>query len=153
LKYILKISSLLKLDFSLTSSEIIESTSANLHNKKTAFIWKYSRRPKKNENQTLLYYFYYKLDSETPPYDINFAGNLTKYIKRRYPIITIKKIFSKNQKVVNRQIKQLYHETQVFEKTEKFNIEILKACLNTIIITEALISFIVVRNLSYALVK
>jgi hypothetical protein len=153
LKYILKISSLLKPDFSLTPSEIIESTSANLHSKKTTPIWKHSRRPKENENQTLLYYFHCKLDSETPPYGTSLAGNLTKHIKKRHPTITIEKILNKNQETVNRQIKQLYHEAQVLEKIKKFNIEILKAYLDTTIITEALISFIVVRNLSYALVK
>jgi hypothetical protein len=83
-------------DFSLTPFGIVESISVSLYNKKTAFIWKYFRRPKEDENQILLYYFYCKLDSEISPYGIDFAGNLTKYIKRRYLIITIKKILNKN---------------------------------------------------------
>ena len=38
-------------------------------------------------------------------------------------------------------------------ETEEFDIEVLEACLDTTVITEALISLIVVRNLSYALVE
>jgi hypothetical protein len=146
-------SSLLEPDFSLAPSETVELISANLHSKKIAPIWKHSRRPRKDENQTFLYCFHCKLDSETPPYGTSLAGNLTKHIKRKHPTITIEKTLSKNQEAVNRQIKQLYHEAQVLGETEKFNIKIFKACLDTTIITETLISLIVVRNLSYTLVK
>jgi hypothetical protein len=38
-------------------------------------------------------------------------------------------------------------------KTNELDIEILEACLNTGVITKALISFIVVQNLSFALVE
>jgi hypothetical protein len=54
---------------------------------------------------------------------------------------------------VNRQIRQLYHEAQAIGEIEEFNTEVLKACLNITVIIEALISLIVIRNLSYALVK
>jgi hypothetical protein len=89
-------SSLLESDFSFTSSETVESTSASLYSKKTAFIWKYSRRPKEDENQILFYYSYCKLDFEISPYGINLTGNLTKYIKKKHFIVTIEKILSKN---------------------------------------------------------
>ena len=94
-------SSLLELDFSLTPSETAESTSASLHSKKTAPIWKHSRRPREDENQALLYCSYCKLDLETPLYSTGLAGNLAKHIKRKHPTVTIEKTLSKNQEAVN----------------------------------------------------
>jgi hypothetical protein len=54
---------------------------------------------------------------------------------------------------MNRQIRQLYHKAQAIGETKEFDMEVLEACLDTIVITKALISLIVIRNLSYTLVK
>jgi hypothetical protein len=57
LKYILRISSLLELDYSIIPSEIVTSSIDYL--KKTSLIWKYSRRLLLDKNENLLYYLYY----------------------------------------------------------------------------------------------
>ena len=67
--------------------------------------------------------------------------------------ITIEKAPSKNQVIVKQQLRQLYCQAKANSETDEFNTEILKACLDTAVITEALVSLIVVRNLSFALVE
>ena len=74
-------SSLLKLDFSLILSDLV-STSTALYTKKKASVWKYSRAPREDKDQTLLYCIYYKLDSDPLLYSIGLTGNLIKHIKR-----------------------------------------------------------------------
>ena len=70
-----------------------------------------------------------------------------------YYRITIEKALSKNQAIVQQQLKQLYHQAKANSKADEFNTEILEACLDKSVITEALISLIVVQNLSFALVE
>ena len=79
---------------------------------------------------------------------------MTKHLKSCHKII-VKKALSKNQVTVNQQLRQLWHQAQAEgdSKTEEFDTKILEACLDTVVITEALISLIVVRNLSFALVE
>jgi hypothetical protein len=67
--------------------------------------------------------------------------------------ITIEKALSKNQVAVNRQLKQLYYQAKANGETNEFDTGILEACLNIAVITEALITLIVVRNLSFCLVE
>ena len=76
------------------------------------------------------------------------------YLSRHYQI-TILKAKSKSQITTNQQLKQLWYEAQAEEGNgiEEFDNEVLGACLNTAVITEALISLIIVRNLSFTLVK
>jgi hypothetical protein len=78
---------------------------------------------------------------------------MAKHIKKYYPEITIEKALSKTQEAVKKQLRQLYHQAEATGKAEEFDLEILKASLNTIVLTEALISLIVVRNLSYTTVE
>lgn len=54
---------------------------------------------------------------------------------------------------VNLQLKQYYQQATGTSEREELDTEILEAHLNSSIITEALISLIIVRNLSYALVE
>jgi hypothetical protein len=77
---------------------------------------------------------------------------MKKHLKSRHKI-TIEKTLNKNQVTVNKQFRQLYQQIETNSEKDKFNIEILKAYLNTSIITEALITLIVVRNLSFTLIK
>jgi hypothetical protein len=72
---------------------------------------------------------------------------------RRYHDITIEKSLNKNQVIMNEQFKQIYHEAEISDDIMKFNIEILKKYLFQIIITETLITFIIVRNLSFYFIK
>jgi hypothetical protein len=72
---------------------------------------------------------------------------------KRHHQITIEKALSKNQAIVQQQLKQLYHQAKANGEANEFNTEILEACLDKSVITEALISLIVVQNLSFALVE
>jgi hypothetical protein len=54
---------------------------------------------------------------------------------------------------VNKQLRQLYQQAKANSEKDEFDTEILEACLDTSVITEALITLIVVRNLSFALVE
>jgi hypothetical protein len=56
---------------------------------------------------------------------------------------------------MNEQLKQLWYQAQADgdNEVEEFDTEVLEACLNIAVITEALISLIVVRNLSFTLVE
>jgi hypothetical protein len=54
---------------------------------------------------------------------------------------------------VNKQIRQLYQQARANSKKEEFNTKILEACLNTLVITKALITLIVVQNLFFTFVN
>jgi hypothetical protein len=60
---------------------------------------------------------------------------------------------SKNQAMVNLQLRQYYHQATGTSKQEELDTEILEAHLNISVIIKALITLIIVRNLSYTLVK
>ena len=77
---------------------------------------------------------------------------MKKHLFRHY-YITVEKALSKNQVEVNQQLKQLYYQAERTSATNELNTKILKAQLNKLVITEALISLIVVRNLSFCLVE
>ena len=71
----------------------------------------------------------------------------------RWHDITVEKVLSKNQVEVNEQLKQLYHQAKGTDGTDELDALILRAQLNQLVITEALITLIVVRNLSFCLVE
>jgi len=60
---------------------------------------------------------------------------------------------SKNQAIVNLQLRQYYHQATRTSEQEELNTKILEAHLNISVIIEALISLIIIRNLSYTLIK
>jgi hypothetical protein len=78
---------------------------------------------------------------------------MTKHIKRHHKEVSLEKSLSKNQGAVNQQIKELYRHAQGLGNIEEFDLEVLEACLNPMVLTEALITLIVVRNLSYNIVE
>ena len=55
--------------------------------------------------------------------------------------------------MVNLQLRQYYHQATRTSEQEELNTEILEAHLNISVIIEALISLIIVQNLSYTLVE
>jgi hypothetical protein len=146
-------SSILESDFSLTPSTTVESTTTTKRKKRSP-VWAYTRRPIENKNEALLYYSYCELDSVLPPYGSASSENIRKHINRHHSEVTIEAApLSKNQEAVNRQLRQLYRQAEAAGEAEEFDTEILEASLNTSVLTEALISLIVVRNLSFALVE
>jgi hypothetical protein len=54
---------------------------------------------------------------------------------------------------VNWQFKQFYYQAEVNSNTKEFDFEILEASINTTVLTEALITLIVIQNLSYTIVE
>ena len=75
------------------------------------------------------------------------------YIKRKYPTVTITKSPSKKQQAIQEQLQQLYIQVKESEDLDEFHLEVLKARLSDRVVLEALVTLIVVRNLSYNLVE
>ena len=65
--------------------------------------------------------------------------------------VKIKK--SKTQVATGKQLKVLYRQAQANDDVNNFNLKILKSYLNKLVIAKALVTLIVVHNLSYYLAK
>ena len=78
---------------------------------------------------------------------------MNKHIQSKHPYITIKKSVSKNKEAVREQLRQLYRQAESNRDIKGFNLEVLESCLNMPAFIKALISLIVVRNLSYRMVE
>jgi hypothetical protein len=146
-------SSLLELDSSFTQSALADSTTTTQSKSKKwrAPCWKYCRRPTQDDlKQDVLYC----AQCTTNPYSTRVSKNMTDHLRRHHQIIVVPST-SKGQVAVNEQLKQLWYQAQADgdNEVEEFDTEVLEACLNTAVITEALISLIVVRNLSFTLVE
>jgi hypothetical protein len=119
-------------------------------------VWQYCCCPTADKDQDYLYYAYcppYPTPEDyIEPYYAKHLENMKKHLFRHY-CITIEKALSKNQVEVNQQLKQLYHQAKGTSATSELDTKILKAQLNKLVITEALISLIVVQNLSFCLVE
>src|SRR5579862_2529680 len=118
-------SSLLEPDSSFVQSTSAESTteSTKIRSKKwKSPVWEYCRRPTADENQDFLFC------AHCPPiptpedykglYSIDLLTNMKGHLLRHYNII-IEKPLSKNQVVVNQQLKQLYHQAEATGDTNK----------------------------------
>jgi hypothetical protein len=92
-------------------------------------------------------------DEDKLPYGSDTSSAMTKHIQRHHPTIVIEKPLSKKQEVVEQQLRQLYIQAKANGDTDEFHLEVLGACLNDEVVLEALITLIVVRNLSYNLVE
>jgi hypothetical protein len=77
---------------------------------------------------------------------------MKKHLLGRHEVV-IPKQSSKNQVVVRQQLKQYYYQAEASGDTIELDSEILRSCLNKVVITEALISLIVVQNLSFCLAE
>ena len=77
---------------------------------------------------------------------------MATHLKKHHDI-TAEKSLSMNQVIVNEQLKQMYHEAEVSGDITKLDTEIFKKHLFQAVITEALITLIIVRNLSFCLIK
>lgn len=102
-------SSLLEPDASSIISASAESVSTSqTHSTKwRSASWKFCRRPTKEENQAYLYCAYCPDSTITPLYGTSVAENIKKHLKGYHQII-IEKPLSKNQLVVNQQLRQYY---------------------------------------------
>jgi hypothetical protein len=149
--------SLFKLDSSFERLTIADSESTTQsYSKKRSLVWQYCRCPTANEDQDLLFCARCPPDllpkDYKGPYSSKYSENIKKHLLRAHTI-TVKKALSQNQVVVNQQLKQLYYQAEATRATDKLDTQILKAQLNQAVITEALISLIVVQNLSFCLAE
>ena len=147
-------SSLLEPESSFTQSTTVESTTTNQsHGKKwRAPVWLLCRRPTEDEDQDLLYCPHCPLDSDKPLYSTDKSENMKKHLIGQHQVLVPKKV-SKSQEVVQQQLKQYYQQAEANDDTAEFDSEILRSYLHKAVITEALISLIVVRNLSFCLAE
>jgi len=108
--------------------------------------------PLEGEDPDLLYCSYCD-STETESYGANNSSAITKHINRKHPLVIIEKSVSKNQEVVNQQLRQLYRQAETNRDTKDFNLEVLETSLNILVLTKVLIALIVVRNLSFTMVE
>jgi len=147
-------SSLLEPDSSFIASASAESiTTTQSHSTKwRSPAWKYCRRPIEGENQAYLYCTHCIDPTKGLLYGTAVAENMKKHLKIHHQII-VEKALSKNQVAVNKQLRQYYQQVDGTSEREEFDTEILEACLDTSVLVEALVTLIVVRNLSFCLVE
>jgi len=133
-------SSLLEPDSSYARSATAESstTSQTCEKKWKAPVWQYCRRPTADkEHQDRLYCSYCLSDSTADgykePYSSINSTNIRKHILGAHQIVVEKRVSA--------------HETNDLDA------QILKDHLNKAVITKALISLIIVRNLPYATIE
>jgi hypothetical protein len=77
---------------------------------------------------------------------------MATYLKRHHQIL-VEKTISKTYKLISQQLRQYYYKVKANNDTTKLNTEILKKHLFQAVIIKALVIFIVVRNLSFYIVK
>jgi hypothetical protein len=142
-------------DSSFVQSATDESTATTqtCNKKWKSLVWQYCRCPTADEkNQDHLYCTCCTLDIESELYNTKSSENIKKHLFRHHQI-TVEKALNKNQVIVNQQLRQLYYQAKATSDTNELDTEILKGQLNQLVITEALIAIIVVRNLSFCLVE
>jgi predicted GNAT family acetyltransferase len=141
-----------ELDSSSLASALVDLELEAPHSRKLrAPVWKYTRDPTKEENQA--YFYYIHCNEETrKPYHTSLSENMKKHIQGVHKIL-VEMAISKNQAIVNLQLRQYYYQATRTSEQEELNTEILEAHLNISVIIEALITLIIVRNLSYTLVE
>jgi hypothetical protein len=58
-----------------------------------------------------------------------------------------------NQQIIHYQLRQLYRQAVANKDIKKFNLKILNAIINENVLIKALISHIVIRNLSFYIIE
>jgi hypothetical protein len=151
-------SSFLEPESSYTRSISIESTeTSQSYNKKwRAPVWAYCRRPAPDENQDHLYCPHYPPEPRPKdykgPFNSSNSTNMATHLKRHHQIL-VEKTTNKSHELASQQLRQYYHEVEANSDTTELDAEILRKHLFQAVITEALITLIVVRNLSFCIVE
>jgi hypothetical protein len=141
-----------ELDSSSLASTLVDlELEASYSRKLRAPVWKHIRNPTKEENQAHFYCIHYNKETRKP-YHTSLLENIKKHIQGFYKI-PIEMAISKNQAIVNLQLRQYYHQATGTSEQEELNTKILEAHLNISVIIKALITLIIVRNLSYTLIE
>jgi hypothetical protein len=145
-------SSLHELDSSSLASALVDlELEAPYSRKLRAPVWKHTRDPTEEENQAHFYCIHCNKETRKP-YHTALSENMKKHIQG-YHKIPVEMAISKNQAMVNLQLRQYYHQATGTSEQEELDTEILEAHLNISVIIEALITLIIIWNLFYTLVE
>jgi hypothetical protein len=135
-------------------ADLVTTSCMSKKGKKSSLIWNHTREPLEHKDQELLYCVYCDLNGEEkPPHGANNALSITKHIQRKHPHVKIEKGVSKNQLVVQQQLKQLYSLCAATRDTKELDLKILEGSIQQDALLEALITLIVVHNLLFCLVE
>ena len=77
---------------------------------------------------------------------------MTTHLKRHYKII-VNKTKNKTNTTISKQLKQYYYQVEVNSNIIEFDSEVLKKYFFQAVITKALVTLIVIQNLSFCIVK
>ena len=77
---------------------------------------------------------------------------MATHLKRHHQIL-VEKATSKSYELASQQLRQYYHEVETNGDTTELDAKILKKHLFQAVITKALVSLIVVQNLSFCIVE
>ena len=78
---------------------------------------------------------------------------MSKHIQKIHKTVVIEQGLSKNQVIVRQQLKSIYCQAAANRDTKELDIEILEKSINQDALTEALVTLIVVHNLSFCVVE
>jgi hypothetical protein len=134
-----------------TESATASRTSTHNKGKKTSTIWTHTREPLEYEDQELLYCSYCELDNQ--PHGAKTASSMTKHIRSKHKAVQLEKVLTKSQEIVRQQLKSIYCQAAATGDTEELDAKILKKSINQDALNEALVTLIVVHNLSFCMVE
>jgi hypothetical protein len=136
-----------------TTAESTAASRTSTHNKgkKSSNIWHHTRDPLEYEDQELSYCSYCEIDKK--PHGAKNASSMTKHIQAKHKTVVIEPPLSKNQQVVRQQLIQIYHQAAANGDTIELDKEILTKSINQDALTEALVTLIVLHNLSFCVVE
>ena len=136
---------------SVTAESAASHTSAHNKGKKTSPVWAHTREPLEHEDQELLYCSYCELNNK--PHSAKTASSMTKHIHSMHKTVIIELGVSKSQEVVRQQLKSIYRQAAASGDTEELDKKILEKSINQDVLTEALVTLIVLHNLSFYVVE
>jgi hypothetical protein len=128
-------------------------TSTRKKGKKSSLIWAHTREPLKHEDQELLYCSYCDINDTTKPHGSDNASSMTKHIRSQHKTVIIELGVSKSQEVVRQQLKSIYRQAAASGDTEELDKKILEKSINQDALIEALVTLIVLHNLSFCIVE
>jgi hypothetical protein len=119
-------------------------------------VWTFCRPPNLSENQTYLYCAQCPQDPsddnyKKAPYGENRPGNMKIHLEKFHKIYI--KIENKAQEKAIRQLNQLHLQAKASGLANDFEKGIIKGSINHEVLIQALITMIVVRNLSFTIVE
>jgi len=142
------------MDSEADSSSFIPSTTTQSNKSRgpssTALTtWAHSRTARAGEDPKLKYCIHC---TEDPIFSTKVTTNMRLYLKLKHKII-VDRVLGPVQAQALQQLQQLYLWAESLGQTEDVDTQIFQKHLNQDIINEALVSLIVVRNLSFRIVE